>query len=101
MDETEKKICTSCRCKKTFDKFVGENTCCEVCRIRGKRYRANNVEKIKEENNKWSAEHSEERKAYRKEYNQQEKECKICKCKIKISGWAKHVKSMKHVENLK
>ena len=101
MEEVEKKKCTSCNCKKTPDKFIGENTCCEVCRTAGKRYREKNPERIKEYNKKYNAEHFEERKAYRQEYNQRERECEVCGCKIKLSGWARHLKSQRHLENMK
>ena len=101
MDYTEKIVCTSCRCKKTPDKFIGGNTCCYVCQARGRRYREKNAEKIREDNKKWASENSEHKKAYRKEYNQKEKECEVCNCRVKVSGWAKHGKTNKHLENMK
>ena len=59
------------------------------------------LKKIKAEGKKYYAENYEEIKTYRKQCNQREKECEVCNCEVKVSGWARHCRTQKHLENIK
>ena len=96
MDEPEKTKCTSCRCKKLPSQLVAGKTWCIVRAESWKRYRAKNPERIKEVSKKYDAAHREEKKAY----NQNEKDCEVCGCKVKNPNWSRHLKCKKHFDNL-
>ena len=50
------------------------------------------------ENNIWKKKGKERKCILMKEWNQREKECEVCKCKMKIGHWSRHIRTIKHVE---
>ena len=82
--------------------FSGKNLTCDKCCEKSKRFRERHPEKEREKVRKFARENPgyrrEEKKEYMKEYNQREKECEICKCKMKIGHWSRHIKTNKHRE---
>ena len=95
----EKKYCKRCNSTKAVEEFNDVNKYCLRCLEKNREKHFKNRDKRLEMNKKWYAEHKEEKKAYRKEYNQRERECEVCECKIKMNGWAKHLKTQKHIKN--
>ena len=83
----EQKQCSDCKVVRNIDQFENKNLNCNICLRRGAKYRHNNPEKQKQKSQRYYEEHKErlleEKKEYRKDYNQREEECEICNCIIK------------------
>ena len=102
----EKKECKSCMCLRVLELFSGKNLTCDKCLEKERRYRERNPEKVRE--NRRNQDKKEERiekkkeymEEYNKEYNQREKECEICRYKMKVGHWSKHIKTKTHLANL-
>ena len=95
MNNTEHKICGSCKRRKPVVIFLDNYNTCEICRNKVAQYRMRHPDKVKEQARNWSANHIEEKKAN----NQIEIECETCKCKIKKPNWARHLRTAKHLQN--
>ena len=82
--------------------FSGKNLTCDKCLEKGRRYSQRHPEKNREKARRYREQHLEEererKQVYMKEWNQREKECEICKCKMKIGHWSRHIKTKNHVE---
>ena len=96
----EKKECKSCKCFRGMELFRGKNLTCDACLEKKKRYSERHPEKVREYASKYERENPRDRREYMKEYNQREKECEICKCKMKIGHWSRHIKTKIHMENV-
>ena len=98
----EKKECKSCKCMRGIELFSGENSTCDKCLEKSKRYRERHPEKNREKARRYREQHLEEererKKVYMKEWNQREKECEVCTYKMKIGHWSRHIRTIKHVE---
>ena len=66
-----------------------------------KEYYQNNKEKHKEYLKKYREKHPEKHKEYLKEYNKLDWYCRDCKCSVKLTVKARHLKTQKHQLNIK
>ena len=97
VEQVEKKKCWKCRCWRMFEMYRGENSTCNICLGYRENWAKKNPEKVREMNKNYWDEHREKKKEYNKDYSKLEIDCEICRCKVKKSNWARHVKTSKHI----